>query len=169
MHLSDFTKFRRSPMPDGEMTPTDEETLLWVALNEVHGRIHRAMERALAAEGLPPLKWYDILWAFETSGAEGVRARHLRERVLFEQSHLSRLLAKLVARGLIRETVCDRDRRAKILRITEEGARLRRRMWQVYGAQIHQHMQVLAADGYAPVLLDRLRQKSAVETGGEGA
>lgn len=138
------------------MAPTEKETHLWINLNLVHRKIHREMERALAAEGLPPLKSYDVLWAVEMAGEEGVRARKLREWLLFEQSNLSRVLRGLVERGLVRETICDSDRRAKVLRITDEGAALRLRMWQVYGVQIHTHMAALAKGGQGEAVLRAL-------------
>lgn len=129
------------------MTPTKQETHLWINFNLAHRKIHSAMERALAAEGLPSLKSYDVLWAVEMAGAEGVRAQKLKTWLLFEQSNLSRVLRGLVEQGLIEESVCEADRRAKLLRISEKGAALRLRMWRVYGEQIHAHMQALDQDG----------------------
>lgn len=136
------------------MTPTHEETRLWIAINLAHRKIHREMERALALAGLPPLKWYDVLWAVEVAGHEGVRASALKDWLLFEQSNLSRVLAKLVGDGLIRETVCGQDRRAKTLTITDKGADLRLKMWEIYGQQIHQHMKWLSDDQSTTELLD---------------
>ena len=114
------------------------------------------MEKALTSNGLPPLKWYDVLWAVEMSGDGGVRARNLRDWLLFEQSNLSRLLRTLVENELIKETVCDDDRRVKMLRITARGAKLRLQMWQVYGEQVHVHMKALAAGGNSEALLSIL-------------
>ncbi|MCL6283363.1 MarR family winged helix-turn-helix transcriptional regulator [Ruegeria sp. 2012CJ41-6] len=139
------------------MLPTEEETRLWIALNRAHRRIHREMERALAAGGLPPLKWYDVLWGIEMAGSDGVRASNLRDWLLFEQSNLSRVLRNLIERGLVHETVCDADKRAKILRVTGKGAELRLRMWHIYGPQIHAHMNKLTADKNAGVLRKALR------------
>lgn len=138
------------------MTPTEEETRVWIAFNFAHRRIHHDMEDALAREGLPSLKWYDVLWAIEMTGQDGVRARKLRDWLLFEQSNLSRVLSKLVADGLVQETPCDIDRRAKILRITPEGQTLRLKMWRVYGEKIHEHMRQLIASRSPSDLLDML-------------
>lgn len=131
------------------MTPTDQEQHLWIAFKLAHRTINREMERALASAGLPSLNWYDVLWVVEMSGDKGVWARNLKGLLLFEQSNLSRVLARLVDSGLICETVCEEDRRAKILKITDEGAKLRLRMWAVYGEQIQVHMKKMMADGNA--------------------
>ena len=137
-----------------DMTPTQAETDLWIAFNDLHRGIHREIERQLAANDLPPLKWYDVLWAVDLSGDEGVRAQHLRDWLLFEQSNLSRLLARLVQDGLIKETRCPQDGRAKTLTITATGKALRLRMWQIYGAQIHRQMQALRATGQGSAMLE---------------
>ncbi|MFA3918986.1 MarR family winged helix-turn-helix transcriptional regulator [Ruegeria hyattellae] len=138
------------------MLPTEEETRLWIALNRAHRMVHREMERALAAGGLPPLKWYDVLWAIEMAGSDGVRASNLRDWLLFEQSNLSRVLRSLIERGLVHETASDTDKRAKILRVTDKGAELRLRMWGIYGPQIHTSMIKLTADENAGALLRAL-------------
>ena len=135
------------------MLPTKEETRLWIAFNLAHRRVHREMERALAADDLPPLKTYDVLWAVEMAGDDGVRARNLKDWILFEQSNLSRVLQSLVERDLVRETVCSADRRAKILNITTEGAKLRKKMWSIYGEQIHIHMKALNASEHSNAFL----------------
>lgn len=139
------------------MTPTEEETRLWIALNLAHRKIHREMERALAAQDLPPLKWYDVLWAIEMAGPDGIRASNLKDWLLFEQSSLSRVLRGLIERELVSESVCETDRRAKVLNITRKGAKLRVKMWQVYGALIHSNMKKMAADANSDELQRALR------------
>ncbi len=74
------------------------------------------------------------------SGEDGVRTKRLHGRLLFEQSNLSRLLGQLVAHGLIDETSCDKDRRAKTLRITTDEARQLLWMWDICGDLFHKHM-----------------------------
>ncbi|MEP1577110.1 MarR family winged helix-turn-helix transcriptional regulator [Roseibium album] len=127
------------------MKPSDRETDIWIMLNRVHRQAHRNMEAELRQKGFPSLRVYDLLWGVEMSGKEGVRAYELTSWLLFEQSNLSRLLARQISKGLIRETVMSEDRRGKVLHITPEGAALRKDMWEVYGSGIHQHMKDLAS------------------------
>ncbi|MES0884166.1 MarR family winged helix-turn-helix transcriptional regulator [Roseibium sp. SCP14] len=138
------------------MNPSDRETDIWILLNRAHRLAHREMEIELRDKGLPPLRVYDLLWGVEMSGEEGVRAYELTNWLLFEQSNLSRLLAQLVSKGLIRETVMTEDRRGKILHITPEGAALRKQMWGVYGPGIHRHMKELASASHLSEFLDRM-------------
>lgn len=120
--------------------PTREETEAWVALNLAQRKIYRAMDTALKAEDLPPLRWYDVLWSLERSDKAGLRAFELERMLIFEQSNLSRLLTRMIGEGLVRESVCRQDRRAKVLRITAAGRRTRARMWATYGPLMHRHL-----------------------------
>ncbi|WP_425045204.1 MarR family winged helix-turn-helix transcriptional regulator [Primorskyibacter sp. S87] len=140
------------------MTPTKRETEIWILLNRAHRLAHREMEAELRDKGLPSLRWYDVLWGIEISGAEGVRAYELTDKLLFEQSNLSRILNQMVERGMIRETVLEKDRRGKTLQITKEGAAMRAKMWKVYGAAIKRKMEPLAAAEDLLAFLEQLQE-----------
>ncbi len=137
--------------------PTDLETRLWITLNSTFRKIHTDVERAFAEKGLPTQKWYDILWSIEMAGPDGIWASNLTDNLLFEQSNLSRHLRKMIDQGLISESTCDRDRRAKTLRLTSNGSELRLRMWEVYGPQIHHHMSKLQAEASPESFIRALR------------
>ncbi len=122
------------------MYPTAEETALWVALNHAQRSICRSMDSALKAKDLPPLRWYDVLWALERAKDVGVRPFELEKLLIFEQSNLSRLLRRMVEAGLVEESIFEDDRRGKVLVITSKGCQIRGQMWKVYGPLIHEHM-----------------------------
>lgn len=124
--------------------PTAEEADIWVALNRAQRSIYRSMDLALKAEGLPPLRWYDVLWSLERAEGEGVRPFELEKHLIFEQSNLSRLLRRMIDAELVEESVCRDDRRGKLLGITPKGCRIRKRMWKIYGPLIHTHMNGLS-------------------------
>ena len=126
--------------------PTEAETALWVALNLAQRSIYVAMNAALKAEGLPPLKWYDVLWAVERSEKSGLRPSELEKSLVFEQSNLSRMLQRMIGEGLLKEAVCPQDRRGKLVRSTQKGRRVRKRMWKVYGPLIQEHMSKLSGE-----------------------
>ncbi|MGI9510565.1 MAG: MarR family winged helix-turn-helix transcriptional regulator, partial [Geminicoccaceae bacterium] len=84
--------------------PTAEETALWVAFNRAQRSIYRSMDSALKAAGLPPLRWYDVLWSLERSKEKGVRPFELEKLLIFEQSNLSRLLRRMIDAGLVEES-----------------------------------------------------------------
>lgn len=122
------------------MYPTDEETNLWVALNRSQRAIYRAMDSELRSKGLPPLRWYDVLWELERTKQDGLRPLEIEKTHLFEQSNLSRLLQRLVNEGLVETLDFPDDGRGKVLKITTQGRQMRKRMWKVYGPLIHKHM-----------------------------
>ncbi|MGI9494011.1 MAG: MarR family winged helix-turn-helix transcriptional regulator [Geminicoccaceae bacterium] len=98
------------------------------------------MDSALKAKGLPPLRWYDVLWSLERAKGGGVRPFELEKLLIFEQSNLSRLLRRMIDAGLVEEAIFQDDRRGKVLGITSKGLEIRSEMWKVYGPLIHEHM-----------------------------
>lgn len=132
--------------------PTDFETDVWVAMNRATRRIQSDIGAALKEAGLPPLKWYDLLWSLERQGGQ-LRPYELAQDTIFEQSNLSHLSKRLVAEGLVEFVAFDRDRRGKVLKITAKGRDLRRRMWSIYGPMLHDRMRVFGTvDGWQPFI-----------------
>src|SRR5690606_30123458 len=84
--------------PDG---PSAESVAIWTGLVRTTDTIRDAIEAALKARGLPPLSWYDVLWELERAGPGGLRQNDLQARLLLVQYHLSRLLARMEAAGLV--------------------------------------------------------------------
>lgn len=122
---------------------TPAETALWIALNKVHRLCHAEINGALKSAGFPSIKWYDVLWGIELGGGS-LRPFELEEQMIFEQSNLSHLIHRIAARGLIEIVKCDQDKRGKVLQITDEGRRVRARMWDIWGPLAHKRMADLA-------------------------
>lgn len=128
--------------------PTPLETDIWVAMNRTTRLIQSEISSALKDAGLPPLKWYDLLWSLERHGGR-LRPYELTQDVIFEQSNLSHLTKRLANEGLIEIVGLDSDRRGKNLQITEKGKDLRNRMWKIYGPLLHEKMHAFGnADGW---------------------
>lgn len=119
------------------MFPTRKETAFWICVNQAQVFIHRKIDQKLKAAGLPPLRWYDVLWALEQAEDSGMRPFELEKSLLFEQSNLSHLLRRLISEGLVSQTVYSKDRRGKIIKITAQGQIVRRNMWDIYGPALH--------------------------------
>jgi len=122
------------------MNPTEKETALWMALNLAQRSVYRTMDSALKAKGLPPLRWYDVLWAIERANDRGLRPFELEKLLIFDQSNLSRLIRRLIGEDLAQESVFETDKRGKVLKITSKGRCVREQMWKIYGPLIHRHM-----------------------------
>ena len=121
------------------MYPSKPQSEFWIALHRAQRGTHRRIEAALKAEGLPSLRWYDVLWEVERN-KDGLQPFELEKSLLFEQSHLSHMLRRMTAEGLIEQKAHKHDGRAKVITITKRGRDVRKRMWAVYGPLIHAEM-----------------------------
>lgn len=138
--------------------PCDSTVAAWVRLVRAQRCTVLAIERAVKEAGFPSLEWYDVLWELEREGP--ARPRALQAGLLFPQSNLSRLLDRMEAAGLIERGSCKEDARGQVVRITDKGKDLRRRMWKVHAAAIQNVIgSRLSSEEAAQLagLLDRLR------------
>lgn len=81
---------------------------------------------------------------FEVATHPGCTASDLRARAGFDQGHLSRILARLEAQGLLRRTPAPDDARARRLRLTAKGARAFRTLDERADAQARGLLERLA-------------------------
>jgi DNA-binding MarR family transcriptional regulator len=129
----------------------------WRALLNAHAAMLRRIEESLAAAGLPPLSWYDVLWPLYRAPERTLRAGELAENVVtISRSGLTRLVDRIEAAGLLRRRPSADDRRGTEIVLTREGAAMLRKMWPVYAADIRtSFVDVLGAEE-AAVLRDAL-------------
>ena len=117
-------------------------------MNRATRRIQSEIGIALKEAGLPPLKWYDLLWSLERHGGQ-LRPFELARDTIFEQSNLSHLSKRLVKEDLVEFVEHDSDRRGKVLKITAKGQEMRKRMWSIYGPMLHDRLRAFGAvDGW---------------------
>src|SRR6185437_15320482 len=95
-------------------------------------RVMGQAEHALAERGLPPLAWYDVLWALEQAPAGRLRMFELAERLVVARYNLTRIADRLVTAGLIERETCASDRRGAYCVLTRAGRQIRARMWPTY-------------------------------------
>ena len=110
----------------------------WAVFLTAHAVLVEAVEARLAKAGLPPLGWYDVLWALERFGGGRPRMHELAELVVLSRSNLTRLVDRLEKAKLVRRVRSEDDRRGAYAEITAEGRKLRRRMWPVYASAIEE-------------------------------
>ena len=111
---------------------SDPKGHAWAVLLTAHATLIERIETALAEAGLPPLGWYDVLWALESAAGRQLRMHELAEHVVLSRSNLTRLADRLQDAGLIERTAAAEDRRGAYCVITAAGRAPRRRMWPVY-------------------------------------
>jgi DNA-binding MarR family transcriptional regulator len=113
----------------------------WRAMLNAHAALIGEVERRLASAGLPPLSWYDVLWALKRSSGRSLRMLELaRAVVTISPSGLTRLVDRIEAAGLLERRPCATDRRGYEAVLTTDGAAMLRRMWPVYAGVLSDHL-----------------------------
>jgi DNA-binding MarR family transcriptional regulator len=89
---------------------------------------------------------YDVLLTVVRSPEMTARLRDVTANMLISQPSVSRLVDRMVARGLIRKCPDPDDGRGALIRATEDGARAFRAVATVHGRSIAQRMSKLDDD-----------------------
>jgi DNA-binding MarR family transcriptional regulator len=104
----------------------------WRALLNAHAALTERIEQELAAANLPPLSWYDVLWAVRRAPDRRIRMAQLADSLTLSRGGLTKLAARLESEGLLGREPADEDGRGSYATITDEGTAALRRMWTVY-------------------------------------
>ena len=145
--------------------PQPEHVRAWARLIRTSQLLLQRIEQDLKDADLPPLTWYDALHEIARGGEAGIRPYELGGRMLLAQYGTSRLLARLELNGLIRRETCVDDGRGQVIRITEAGLEMRRRIWAVYGKGIEQHIGARLTREQAETLAEMLSYLAADNDG----
>ena len=89
---------------------------------------------------------YDVLLTVVRSPEMTARLRDVTTNMLISQPSVSRLVDRMVARGLIEKCPDPHDGRGALIRATEDGARAFRAVATVHGRSIAQRMSSLDDD-----------------------
>jgi len=111
----------------------------WPHFLRAHAEIVAAIEQHLSANGLPPLAWYDVLWALERAPDRALRMGALADEMVLSRSNLSHLVARLEAEKLVVRRKSAEDGRGAIAVLTDKGAALRLAMWPTYRDAMESH------------------------------
>jgi DNA-binding MarR family transcriptional regulator len=104
---------------------------------------HASLMRGFAAEDVWEdftMREYDVLYTLSKC-PEPIRLGELNRHVLLSQPALSRLVDRLVGRGLVSRTADPRDGRSVHLGLTEEGLAVQRRIGRRHGRSVARVMQ----------------------------
>ncbi|MCG2583718.1 MarR family winged helix-turn-helix transcriptional regulator [Massilia sp. TS11] len=108
----------------------------WPLFLTAHAVLTEAIEKRLAAAALPPLNWYDVLWALERAPGQRLRMHELADYVVLSRPNLTRLVDRLETAGLLTRAPDPDDRRGAFAVLSAAGAAERARMWPVYAEAI---------------------------------
>lgn len=111
----------------------------WESLFRAQVRVLRALH-AEFPDDILSFNEYDVLFTVAREPQHEIRMRELTRNVLLSQSSLSRLVDRLVARGLLVKREDPRDGRGAVVQLTDTGLAVFRRVAEAHGASIDQHM-----------------------------
>lgn len=114
----------------------DLHNTTWRLFLTVYVRLYDQMQADSTAADLPPLEWYDVLWTLKKAPEQRLRLSDLADQVLLSRSHLTRLVDRLEAAGLLQRERCPSDRRGAFAVLTEAGMDMQQKMWTVYADRI---------------------------------
>ncbi len=105
---------------------------VWALFLTAHATLVEEIESRLARQDLPPLGWYDVLWALERADEQRLRMNELATQVVLSRSNLTRLVDRLEQAGLVERQRSEDDRRGAYAVLTASGKAMRKRMWPTY-------------------------------------
>jgi DNA-binding MarR family transcriptional regulator len=130
----------------------------WRGVLNAHAAVVERVERALAEAGLPPLPWYDVLWAVRRAPRRRARMAELAEGLTVSRGGLTKLADRLEGEGLLRREAADDDGRGVYAVITEAGEQRLRRMWDVYSRVLRETLVDAVDAGEANTIADGLER-----------
>lgn len=116
--------------------PSKTTIKAWVSLHRAHRKLLEQVGEALKSNDMPPLDWYDVLLELNREVSAGLRQYEIGAQVLLSKHNLSRLIDRLEKQHLVRRDACEEDGRGNRIYITEEGKKMLKRVWPVYGQSI---------------------------------
>ena len=119
--------------------PTKEAIQAWKQLHRVQQLLLEVVEDTLKTAGLPPLAWYDALLELHREKNTGLRQYEIGNKILLNKHNLSRLLDRLEENHLIERQACVEDGRGNRIKITDEGEKMLKQVWPVYGQAIQEN------------------------------
>jgi DNA-binding MarR family transcriptional regulator len=110
----------------------------WRGVLNAHVTLVGRVEEALAGAGLPPLAWYDVLWALRRAPGRRARMAELAEHLTLSRGGLTKLADRLEDADLLRREPAEHDGRGLYATLTEAGEAMLRRMWPVYARTLRE-------------------------------
>jgi DNA-binding MarR family transcriptional regulator len=133
----------------------------WRAVLNAHASVVGRIEEALANAGLPPLAWYDVLWAVRRAPGKQVRMSELADGLTLSRGGITKLVDRLESAGLLRRERAEDDGRGFYAALTDTGEEMLRRMWPVYARILRQTLVDTLSDEEAAVISAGLTRAKA--------
>jgi DNA-binding MarR family transcriptional regulator len=100
----------------------ERELAAWRGMLFAYRNLTTAIDERLEREHGLSLSSYEVLLLLSQAPKHSLRMGNLADRILLSRSGLTRLVDRMVARGLVERHTCSDDRRGTYARLTEAGA-----------------------------------------------
>jgi DNA-binding MarR family transcriptional regulator len=117
----------------------------WRAVVTSHAAVTERVQRALSAADLPPLSWFEVLWAVKLSPTGRPRMSELAERLTLSRGGITKLVDRLEEAGYLERVACTEDRRSLQAELTPTGERMLEEMRTAYAGEVERHLSTLSA------------------------
>jgi len=131
----------------------------WRGVLDTHAAVVGAVEQALADADLPPLAWYDVLWAIRSAPGRRIRMAELASSLTVSRGGLTKLADRLEDAGLMRREAAEDDGRGLYATVTPEGEKMLRRMWPVYAKVLQEAFVAPIREREAAVIAEALSRR----------
>lgn len=111
----------------------------WQALLHAHHHVVQSLDRELREEHGLTLAEYDVLLRLARSPDRALRMTDLAERVMLSPSGLTRLVDRLVKKGLVHRRSAPIDARIALASLTDDGLRQLRMAARTHLRGIREH------------------------------
>jgi DNA-binding MarR family transcriptional regulator len=125
-------------MGDAVRDEISECALAWQTLRMAHDRVAQRLGAELSNECGLAINEFDVLLFLRSHAREQVRIGALLEAVSLSQPALSRLVARLEARGLLARREAEDDARAVVVGLTDTGTALIDRALLIHARVVHE-------------------------------
>jgi DNA-binding MarR family transcriptional regulator len=112
----------------------------WRAVVTSHAAVTDRVQKAFAAADLPPLTWFELLWAVKRSPTGRPRMGELAEWLTLSRGGITKLVDRLVNGGYLERVACSEDRRSLQAELTPAGEVLLEEMRAIYRNEVERHM-----------------------------
>jgi len=117
----------------------DVELRAWQAFLHAHQRVIRRLDAELRAEHQLSMAEYDVLLRLARAKEPRLRMTELARRVMMSPSGLTRVVDRLVQRGLVHRERTDGDARVMLAHLTDDGRDALRRAAKTHVRGIREH------------------------------
>jgi DNA-binding MarR family transcriptional regulator len=125
---------------------SEEQLQAWRAVVTAHAAVTERMQKAFAAADLPPLSWFEVLWAVKQSPTGRPRMSELAEWLTLSRGGITKLVDRLEGAGYIERVSCSEDRRSLQAELTPAGELIVEEMRDVYEQDLERYLSGVGAE-----------------------